>query len=229
MAWQATKNSKIRSFWSISASHNLEYSSRKMSVGAVCLHSRGKESGNFASFGQGKPGKVREFHFAEVLTTMNIVKYRRISTYRRISSDIDKISSNIIKYRRKVSSSIVEYRQISLDIDISSNIVQYRENIVEYRRISGKYCQISSNIVEYRENIVKYRRISSRRYLTIYHDTWRYTCRGGPLILWLYMDLVQKYSFENYFINIWTFFGFVFLSYLSWRIRQFYYYVFILG
>ena len=66
------KNSKIRSFWSISASHNLEYSSRKTLIGAVRLHSRGKESGNFAIFGQGKPGKVREFHFAEVLTTMGM-------------------------------------------------------------------------------------------------------------------------------------------------------------
>ena len=70
MAWQAMKNSKIRSFWSLSASHNLEYSSRKTSIGAVRLHSRGKESGNFAIFGQGKPGKVREFHLSKVVTTL---------------------------------------------------------------------------------------------------------------------------------------------------------------
>ena len=85
MVWQATKGSKIRS---ISASHNLEYSSRKTPIGAVHLLSRGKESGNFAIFGQGKPGKVREFHSAEVLTTMITEKIRA-------SLDEDKVACGI--------------------------------------------------------------------------------------------------------------------------------------
>ena len=41
-----------------------------------------KWSGKFAIFGQGKPGKVREFHYAEVLRTMIFITLSFfISTY----------------------------------------------------------------------------------------------------------------------------------------------------